>query len=524
MISFYGGRKGRDFDIVASYISQEDMAAAFSSIEYGKYVILTYTDRDEQQQVIQENKLYKRGLSDWEWVADLVLPADNGEKDRPYMELGNYSTIHDFIEEHSSDPGFVYTEGTFTTDDLVPGEPGQSTLPSIGYSSYIDNLGVGHLGFQLPIPVVDIVGTRPGTVTQIENTALYKKWSLNIPDVATTSVTHLRVYNLADRPSSMHIYVPADGSTAEHEMDYSPTRVILIYDYTNSSNVTKTYYCGDYNSISNITLVDGTLTITDLNGSTYTATNLRGISAVTYSDGNFTITYTDNTLDTLSVKLPETIEYDSTTGNVNVEYTDDTSDVLYAPNFVEATRIADDKHLYVYYSNPQYRESQHADENGWVDLGLISLQTGLLVGKNFTPDEIIAAKGSAAKENVIAFLTERYPNGIDSRGEQQKNYVTDRNGNYLLDARDGSRLMTITYSSYDRGTVATVGETYEAKEFYAFDYTSRLGGWYYLGRIEDATSATLKPVVIATINEEDPDQETTIAQQLEVGGIWLGVE
>lgn len=526
MVSFYGGRKGRDFDIVANYTSLAEMNSAFNSVEYGKYVILTLDTRNENDQPITQNTVYKRGLSDWEKIAELVLPTDNGERERPYMELQNYAAVQgyidDYYEDHGSYEGLIYTTGTFTVagNDYIVGQKNQQSFPTIRYSSYVDNLGVAHLGFQMPIPQIKITSDKVGAITEVEDTPMYKEWKINIPDVAATSVTKLRTLDLATKDPSLIIYDP----DTDQPMSFQTLKVILVYNYTNDLDITRTYYAGDYNSIASITLNNGTLTIVDLNGTTYTATDLVGITSVALENSEFVITYSDGDTTNIPIKYPDTIAYDDQTGNLNITYSDTTSDVLYTPNFIEATRIdPENKHLYVYYSNPQYRQTTPArevDENGWVDLGLISIQTGLLVGQNFTPQEIMewGHWDALNPERIITYLNFFYPNGIGSRGERHTAYVTDSNGNYLTDDL-GQKLITVTYSNPTDGRIATIGEITEAKEFYGFDYG--LATWYYLGKISDEDEDDLVPAVIQRI---DTGVEADIAASLQVGGIWWGVE
>lgn len=158
-------------------------------------------------------------------------------------------------------------------------------------------------------------------------------------------------------------------------------------------------------------------------------------------------------------------------------------------NFIKQTVIdTKDYHLLVFYSNARLRESliaagktrRFGGKAGWVDLGSIKDDSGVLIGLNIIPTETLMI---TEIEDAINYLNKKYPNGLTD-----KKYY---------------------------GKIVTVGKEDENKKFYAFDYDANK--WYYLGTFNNTVIWTL------LCREDDPDLEEK-QSLVEIGGIWFILE
>ena len=142
----------------------------------------------------------------------------------------------------------------------------------------------------------------------------------------------------------------------------------------------------------------------------------------------------------------------------------------------------------VFYSNARLRESliaagktrRFGGKAGWVDLGSIKDDSGVLVGLNIVPTETLLI---TEIEDAIKYLNKKYPNGLID-----KKYY---------------------------GKIVTVGKKNENKKFYAFDYDTN--SWYYLGTFDNTAIWTL------LCREDDPELEEK-QSLMEIGGIWFILE
>ena len=148
--------------------------------------------------------------------------------------------------------------------------------------------------------------------------------------------------------------------------DIANNRQVLVYDYYIYDNKevgeVKTYYVGDYNKISNIT-----------------------VSAT----GLVTIEYTHDDNDTYQMRIPTSVSINtgSTEGTgtqkVVITYANgDTEEIGQPLNYIIATAIDNRYHLLVYYSDPAKRSAlvnpaTYDGKNDWADLGYIGDGTGV---------------------------------------------------------------------------------------------------------------------------------------------------
>ena len=148
--------------------------------------------------------------------------------------------------------------------------------------------------------------------------------------------------------------------------DIAHNRQVLVYDYYHydekENGDMKTYYVGDYNKISNITV------------------SVTGLVTIEYS-------HDDN--ETYQMKIPTSVtintgETEGTgTQRVVIHYADNTEAEIGNPlNYIMATAIDNRYHLLVYYSDPAKRsafspKATYDGKNDWADLGYIGNGTGV---------------------------------------------------------------------------------------------------------------------------------------------------
>ena len=158
-------------------------------------------------------------------------------------------------------------------------------------------------------------------------------------------------------------------------------------------------------------------------------------------------------------------------------------------NYIHETAIdVVDYHFLVYYSNPNIRKKLTDDgltrsyngKDGWLDLGSIKDETGVLIGFNLKPSD---HPGIEIIENALQYLDTNYPNGLTN----------------------------LLY----KGKIVTIGNSGDNKLFYAFDYDTNK--WYYLGTFDNDNTWTM------VAKENDITLESK-KQKLAIGGVWFIVE
>lgn len=160
-------------------------------------------------------------------------------------------------------------------------------------------------------------------------------------------------------------------------------------------------------------------------------------------------------------------------------------------NYIVETDIdkENDYHFLIYYSNANFRKAiiqsgngrTHKGKNGWLDLGSIKDDSGILIGLNVDLSE--SSDNLEDIPTAINYLNNNYPNGLTNPNV--------------------------------RGKIITIGGTLYDKKFYAFDYNKNV--WYYLGSL---TSENNFFMITATDNPNLSD----IKNKLDYGGIWFILE
>lgn len=266
---------------------------------------------------------------------------------------------------------------------------------------------------------------------------------------------------------------------------------------------------------------DGTSTTSDLVWVSDVTLNSTGTIVIQYNDGNstryenylksiktisldstdhkFHVTYNTGTEDVINdiIKfIDEVYVKDSGDGAdylVHVKYNTGDDEVISTQpaNYIDSIAIDDGYHLLIYYTNANVRQAfidggsavTWNGLDGWVDLGSIKDDSGILIGFNLTPTECGASEGND-QTTIITYLNTTYPDGL-------------------------------TNSKY-KGKVVTIGTEDGLKYFYAYDYDDNT--WYYLGTFENSDSWTMVAA------DDGSTTLTALQNNLAVGGVWFITE
>ena len=383
--SFYGGRRGASFVIAKRYSTIAEMVAAFSqggdykTVNYDEYVLIDTENKNNPD----NGKIYRRG---YEYNNSMGGAIYEGQIVGP-AGLAPHTEMHtvDEVEQIQEREDFTYRRGSGEYSpvggNIIPGkyvEPGTGIIKyndkiSWAYCSVRDmnsHESTAHIGFKFPYTVIDYTTTSVSTYengdyadtsaatrTDDGSHPFYEKWNISIPKgVKGDAFKNFRVM-VADNTIQSY--------TGQAD-DIANNRQVLVYDYYHydekENGDMKTYYVGDYNKISNIT-----------------------VSAT----GLVTIEYTHDDDDTYQLRIPTSVSINtgSTEGTgtqkVVITYANgDTEEIGQPLNYIMATAIDNRYHLLVYYSDPAKRsafspKATYNGKNDWADLGYIGNGTGV---------------------------------------------------------------------------------------------------------------------------------------------------
>lgn len=383
--SFYGGRRGASFVIAKRYSTIAEMVAAFSqggdykTVNYDEYVLIDTENKNNPD----NGKIYRRG---YEYNNSMGGAIYEGQIVGP-AGLAPHTEMHtiDEVEQIQEREDFTYRRGSGEYSpvggNIIPGkyiEPGTGIIKyndkiSWAYCSVRDmnsHESTAHIGFKFPYTVIDYTTTSVSTYengnyadtsaatrTDDGSHPFYEKWNISIPKgVKGDAFKNFRVM-VADNTIQSY--------TGQAD-DIANNRQVLVYDYYHydekENGDMKTYYVGDYNKISNIT-----------------------VSAT----GLVTIEYTHDDNDTYQMRIPTSVSINtgSTEGTgtqkVVITYANgDTEEIGQPLNYIMATAIDNRYHLLVYYSDPAKRSAlvnpaTYDGKNDWADLGYIGDGTGV---------------------------------------------------------------------------------------------------------------------------------------------------
>ncbi len=383
--SFYGGRRGASFVIAKRYSTIAEMVTAFSqggdykTVNYDEYVLIDTENKNNPD----NGKIYRRG---YEYNNSMGGAIYEGQIVGP-AGLAPHTEMHtiDEVEQIQEREDFTYRRGSGEYSpvggNIIPGkyvEPGTGIIKyndkiSWAYCSVRDmnsHESTAHIGFKFPYTVIDYTTTSVSTYengdyadtsaatrTDDGSHPFYEKWNISIPKgVKGDAFKNFRVMVADDTIQSY---------TGQAD-DIANNRQVLVYDYYHydekENGDMKTYYVGDYNKISNIT-----------------------VSAT----GLVTIEYTHDDNDTYQMRIPTSVSINtgSTEGTgtqkVVITYANgDTEEIGQPLNYIMATAIDNRYHLLVYYADPAKRSvlvnpATYDGKNDWADLGYIGNGTGV---------------------------------------------------------------------------------------------------------------------------------------------------
>ena len=383
--SFYGGRRGASFVIAKKYSTIAEMIAAFSqggdykTVNYDEYVLIDAENKNDKD----NGKIYRRGyeynnsMGGAIYEGQIVGPAGMA----PHTEM---HTI-DEVEQIEQREGFDYRRGSGSygpaDQNIVPGKYIEAESGIIKYNDEIvwaycsvkdenSHESTAHIGFKFPYTVIDYttevvspyrdgdyVDTSAATRIDDGSHPFFEKWKISIPKgIKGDTFKNFRVM-IADNT--------IESYTGQAD-DIANSREVLVYDYYIYDNKQAgeylTYYVGDYNKISNIT-----------------------VSAT----GLVTIEYTHDDNDTYQMKIPVNVSINTGgtegtgTQKVVITYANGDIEEIGNPlNYIIETAIDNRYHLLVYYADPAKRSAlinpaSYNGKNDWADLGYIGNGTGV---------------------------------------------------------------------------------------------------------------------------------------------------
>lgn len=254
----------------------------------------------------------------------------------PTMQIVKYNSMdsHYGVDNDGEevDVSTYAKHGTLTVqnNDLLPGKNGSSYNDKIYWRSVTlrDSSGDAQVlvGFKIPYPVIEFTATTEYGKNEVNVTRVhddeddgthpfYEKWNIKVPQNAKgDALKNLRVVipigaNASTTTNSevqelrrTSIYNPENKTalyyTSDSALDIVNRYQILVYDEIDYSSTaagtTKTYYLGDYNQISGITITqDGTITIEQTHDSFTASKLIKWISNITYDTtaGQIVVTY-----------------------------------------------------------------------------------------------------------------------------------------------------------------------------------------------------------------------------------------
>ena len=275
MYSFYGGKPGNPFIIVASFPDINTMTNSFNNksyttVHYDEYVIINTTNKNDKD----NGKIFRRGYSGPEYIAQIVGPA--GPAPHVLFKKPNE------VEQHESETGYTTMTSTITSDvmddSLVPGmdrtkseDDPEKYHDSITWKCYSvkdanSEESVIQVGFIMPYLVVDFetesisayneYGRYSGEPT-IEKTdsgqhPFYNKWKIGIPKgIKGDGVSNLRIdtVQVSSNPLVRQTHIYYDITTFSEDPNNTGEN-----QQGNVNGRTETVDLGIYNSITGIDL------------------------------------------------------------------------------------------------------------------------------------------------------------------------------------------------------------------------------------------------------------------------------
>lgn len=453
-------------DWVLRYCMKEAFSQGgdYTGVNYDEYVIIDSFNKNDTD----NGKIYRRGydytdeLGGAQYIGQVVGPSGPA----PQMEMDTIANI-EAMSPKEDKKNFEYREssGSYnTTNSLVPGKTDDGQFnDAIQWKCYSirdthNKDTIAYIGLSFPYTVIDFQSetkspydsngnyndTSDATRIDDKQHPFYEKWKFTVPKgVKGDTFKNLRLMTAGDEEVQGHTWT---------QTEIDEKRQVLVYDYyhydSKNSGERVTVYLGDCNRISGVSI--------DTDSGSGEGSGSQKIR-IHFDDGTF-------------------------------------SDIGEPLNYIIKTKITDDYHFIVLYSDPVKRQeilSSHLNypktiegHNDWYDMGSVRSDHGLLIGYHYDTD-IVPEMGT--KEGGINYLNANFPKGLTDTGVY--------------------------------GKIVTSGKGSENKIFFAFNYDyvdpnatpKTYKGWYFLGAFGDLD--------IVCGRDDAATQE--IAKKLPTGGIWL---
>ena len=504
MYSFYGGKQGASFIISKSFNSVQEMIDVFkqgynyTEVAFDEYVLINTEDKTNEE----NGRLYRRGYEFNKtdennnptggavYIGTIVGPAGSASK----LSLDTYNKVKAQYDQinNGSQAGVdsLISEGNFTVGadngSLVPGSyldddnnrkfNDDITWVSVCVRNDTETDAETYVGLKIPYTVFDfktecIDSKENPKVEQVPTEdgqfhPFYQKWNFSIPrGFKGDSFRNFRVEvaneEIEDYPNKTN--------------DIEKGNQVYVCDFiieTENGEEVKKIYVGNYNVIKDINVSES------------------GIITINYTNSEPEIINEEN-----PIKYIDNIEVDSETQKIKVTYNTLNEQGNRLPyeigeplNAIQEMVInPDNYHLLVYYNSSivrnqlqnsvAYPEVGENRKEGWLDLGSIKDESGILIGLNIP----LITEGDSKNDTVldaIIYLNREYPDGLE-----------------------GINL---------KGKVVTIGNSEDVKDFYAYDYNRAT--WYYLGTFNN----NIEKVILGGTQEE-------VLTNLSEGGVWLKV-
>lgn len=441
--SFYGGRKGASFIIVARFntiaamVTEFKKGGEYKDVNYDEYVIIDTENKNNRD----NGKIYRRGYDFNNNMGGAILIGQIVGPSGP-APLTSLTSVEEVNRISTAQGNNANTQTTRGTVEVVPGAKGNATqrtfddetdkvyYAAVSVRDTNSNDSKLYIGFKFPYMVTDFISEsvspyQNGTyqdkasVERVDDTQhkFYQKWKITIPKgVKGDTFKNLKVVTAS---------ADIEDYTGKQD-DITNNRKVLVYEYynydTNENGTPKKIYLGDYNMVRDITLSDdGTIQILYEHNNTAAFTKaIKWIKSVELNGttGQFTVTYNHDqdknghaTAYTSNLRFVNGIEV-ANDGSIKVKYT--TGGDVTLPkkiNYVQKTAIDNRYHLLVYYSDPAMRaaattKATYSGQNDWTDLGYIGngTGTGAIVGKE--NDAAITAVANALPPYSTWFIVE----------------------------------------------------------------------------------------------------------------------
>ena len=288
MYSFYGGKPGNPFVIVANFESINAMKEAFrqgssyDKVHYDEYVIINTINKNDKDngKIFRRGYNYQNDMGGAEYIAQIVGPGGPA----PQVRITSPGNVEG-MSTGDQDDNFSQVTASVENSNLIPGyDPSNSQQPfndEIVWKCYsvrdIDSqLTTLYIGFIMPYLVVDFEtksispydsrGRYTGNPTIEKMNAsdgqehpFYKKWKIGIPKgIKGDSVSDLKIVDVTDPDTTKNVtHLYYNYTTYQQDKTHTGEG-----QPGNIRGKTSTVDLGVFNTITNVGLDDlGTFTI-----------------------------------------------------------------------------------------------------------------------------------------------------------------------------------------------------------------------------------------------------------------------